>query len=79
MPPQDLRQANTLLGLARNSSMVTGAALGGVLVALVGPGVGLEIDAASFLVAAVLIWLIRTAGLADERVRKSVLRDLATG
>ena len=79
VPPQDLRQANTLLGLARNSSMVTGAALGGVLVALVGPGVGMEIDAASFLVAAVLIWLIRTAGLADERVRKSVLRDLATG
>ncbi|MGC1185361.1 MAG: MFS transporter [Candidatus Dormiibacterota bacterium] len=74
-----LRQANSLLGLARNSSGVAGAALGGVMVALIGPGLGLEIDAASFLAAAVLVYFIRTQSTAPVSARPGVLRELATG
>ncbi|HUY09793.1 MAG TPA: MFS transporter [Candidatus Dormibacteraeota bacterium] len=74
-----LRQANALLGLARNSSGVAGAALGGVLVALIGPGMGLEIDAASFLAAGVLVFFIRVAHAAPVESRGGVLRDLGAG
>jgi MFS family permease len=80
VPTPALRQANSLLGLARNSSGVAGAALGGVLVALIGPGLGLEIDAASYLAAALLIWAIRTSTIEEAaRRRQGVLGDLATG
>lgn len=74
-----LRQANSLLGLARNSSGVAGAALGGVMVALIGPGLGLEIDAASFLAAAVLVYFIHTRATAAAQARPGVLREMATG
>ena len=74
-----LRQANALLGLARNSSGVAGAALGGVLVALIGPGPGLEIDAASYLAAGVLVVLIRVGQTPRVGYRPGVFRDLAAG
>lgn len=77
--PNQLRQANSLLGLARNSSGVAGAALGGVMVALIGPGLGLETDAASFLVAAVLTYFIHTRATASAQPRPGVFRELATG
>lgn len=77
--PQHLRQANSLLGLARNSSGVAGAALGGVLVALLGPGVGLEIDAASYLAAGVLVYFIRVGSPPARDSRPGVFRELATG
>ncbi|HUY25536.1 MAG TPA: MFS transporter [Candidatus Saccharimonadales bacterium] len=74
-----LRQANSLLGLARNSSGVAGAALGGVLVALMGPGVGVEIDAASYLAAGVLVYFIRVGTTPGLESRPGVFRELATG
>ncbi|MGA7173622.1 MAG: MFS transporter [Candidatus Dormiibacterota bacterium] len=74
-----LRQANALLGLARNSSGVAGAALGGVLVALIGPGMGLEIDAASFLAAGLLVFFIRVAHTVPVESRGGVLWDLGAG
>jgi MFS family permease len=74
-----LRQANALLGLARNSSGVAGAALGGVLVALIGPGLGIEVDAASFLAAGALVFFIRVAQTSSVESRPGVLRDLAAG
>jgi MFS family permease len=47
-------QANALDRTGRNTASIGGAALGGVLVGLAGPGWGLAIDAASFAIAAVL-------------------------
>ncbi len=77
--PGHLRQANSLLGLARNSSGVAGAALAGVIVALIGPGLGLEIDAISYLAAAALVYFIRVAPTSAPASRPGVLRELATG
>ena len=54
-----LQQANAILRLGQNASWVAGAALGGLVVAATSPGIGIAVDAASFLVAAVLVAMIR--------------------
>jgi MFS family permease len=58
--PEHLQKANSLIGFARNGSSIFGAAIGGVLVAVIGPGLSIEIDSVSFLVAAVLIALLHS-------------------
>jgi predicted MFS family arabinose efflux permease len=60
---RELQSANALLGLGRNVTIVMGPALAGVLVAGVGPGWGLAIDAVSFLASAACLAPIRL----DER------------
>ena len=53
--PEDQRaQANAISRTGRNSAGIAGAALGGLLVGLAGPGWGLAVDAASFALAAAL-------------------------
>jgi MFS family permease len=54
-----LQQANAILRLGQNASWIGGAALGGLVVAVTSPGVGIAVDAASFLIAAVLLAMIR--------------------
>jgi MFS family permease len=56
---EHLQRANSLIGFARNGASMLGAAIGGGLVAVVGPGVGIEIDSLSFLGAAILIAFLR--------------------
>ena len=75
---QDLQAANALLGVARNSAMMIGAALAGILVATVGAGFTLAIDGLSFGLSALLI-----AGLKPrpqvEPEKASMLEDLRLG
>src|SRR5262249_25082802 len=53
--PEDQRaQANAISRTGRNGSGIAGAALGGLLVGLAGPGLGLLVDAPSFALAAAL-------------------------
>jgi MFS family permease len=59
VPRSMLQSANALLRLGLNSSFIGGAALGGLLVGITSPGVGLACDAASFLFAALLIGFMR--------------------
>ena len=59
VPRSLLQSANALLRLGLNSSFIGGAALGGLVVGVTSPGVGLTCDAASFLLAAVLIGFMR--------------------
>jgi MFS family permease len=59
VPQGVLQQANAILRLGQNASWVCGAALGGLVVAATSPGIGIAVDAASFLVAAVLVAMIR--------------------
>ena len=55
----DLQSANALLRLASNVARIAGAALAGVLVAVVGAGWAMAIDGSTFLVSAVLIAMVR--------------------
>ena len=47
---EHLQQANAMLGLARNTGMVLGPTLAGLLIFVAGPGTAIAIDAATFLV-----------------------------
>jgi MFS family permease len=59
---EDLRtQANAINRLGANAAMILGASVGGLLVAAFGPGWGLAIDSATFLIAGILFGLVRVA------------------
>ena len=76
--PEHLQKANSLIGFARNGSSIFGAAVGGLLVAVVGPGFGIEIDSATFLVAAVLIMSLRSTPTARS-ARTGLFAELRDG
>jgi predicted MFS family arabinose efflux permease len=61
VPVSLVRPANALLRLSTNSALVGGAAVGGVLVAAVGPGWGIAVDAAMFATSGALFSRIRVA------------------
>ncbi len=65
--PERLQQANALQGLSRNMTGVLGPAVGGVLVVVASPGIALAVDAASFLVCAVVLAQIRVAARVREQ------------
>jgi MFS family permease len=82
--PQDVLQpANALLRLGINGAAVLGAALGGILVAVAGPGWGIAVDAVAFALAALLFSRLRvTATRADAAGAHDVVRiwtDLSAG
>jgi MFS family permease len=58
VPDDERQQANALTRLFFNGTMILGASAGGVLIATVGAGWGIAVDAATFLVAAVLFALV---------------------
>lgn len=78
VPKNELQATNALLGIARNSAISGGAALGGVLVATTGPGMTLLIDGISFGFSALLVMFLRP--VPQPRIApQSVLRDLRLG
>jgi predicted MFS family arabinose efflux permease len=78
VPAGQLQPANALMRLSRNSTAILGAAAGGILVAAIGPGWALALDAASFAAATVLIAGIRTV-LAGRVVATTMVADLREG
>ena len=78
VPPTMLQQANAALRLGLNATTVTGAAIGGIIVAATNPGVAIAVDAVSYFVAAIALTAMRLpAGLRMED--SSVLRELRDG
>lgn len=75
---EQLQSANALLGLSRNMAMIFGAALGGILVATVGAGYTILIDAISFGFSAILIYSLKPN---KQEVLKStsIFTDLKLG
>jgi MFS family permease len=76
--PSQLAQANALFRTGRNAASIGGAALGGILTGLAGPGWALAADAATFTVAGAL-----RAGMRFHRLppaqTTSTFRDLRDG
>jgi MFS family permease len=81
VPSELLQSANTLLRLGVNGSSIAGAAVAGILVAAVGPGWGIAVDAATFAVAAAMFSRIRLDAVASRIPKGSsnVLADLRQG
>jgi MFS family permease len=73
----DLPQANAVSGFARSVAMIGGGAVAGVIVGFSGPGIGLAVDAVTFLVGAYL--LARLSLPRIERTASSVPTDLRVG
>jgi MFS family permease len=75
---EDLQSANALIAVSANVANVGGPALAGVLVATLGAGWGLAIDAASFLASAAFLSLMRLDALVPA-VRTGTLSELRAG
>jgi len=75
---EKLHAANALLGTARSGAMALGAAIGGVLVAWVGSGATIAIDAAGFSLAALMIARIDVDARAPA-ASATLLEDLRGG
>ncbi|MGW6913300.1 MFS transporter [Kitasatospora sp. NPDC054939] len=65
VPIGKLQSANALVQLSMNIGSIGGAALAGLLVALVGPGWALLVDAATFLLSAALLTGVRPPARSD--------------
>jgi MFS family permease len=78
VPAEIRKQANALNRLGTNSAAIVGAALGGVLVALIGSGWCLAIDALTFLLSAGCFALVRVAA-APPREHSSTFAELREG
>jgi MFS family permease len=59
VPARMLQNANALLRVGMNASVIGGAALGGLIVAATSPGVGIAVDAGSFFLAALFTAFMR--------------------
>ena len=78
VPDEQLQSANALVSIATNVGFIFGNALGGLLVALVGPGWAIAIDSLSFVLSAALIYSIRHVAKPHDS-GESVLSDLIHG
>jgi MFS family permease len=81
-PRGQLGNANALFGLAASATRIAGPALGGLLVALTGPGVVVAADAASYAVSVLALSLLTIPGgtaAATPAGRRALWRDMAEG
>ena len=64
VPEDELQQANGLLAIARYAAFPLGAAVGGTIVALIGPGTALIVDAGTYAASALLLSQIHVKSIA---------------
>ncbi|WP_240755554.1 MFS transporter [Nocardioides iriomotensis] len=79
VPAELLGSAVALRGLLQTSTAVVGFSLGGVLVAAVGPGWAIAVDAATFAIAATCFSRLQVPHSRPGTARTSLLADLAEG
>ncbi|WKU06795.1 MFS transporter [Micromonospora sp. HUAS LYJ1] len=79
VPAELIQPANAVIRLGMNAGMIGGTALGGLLVAAVGPGWGLAVDAFTFAVAAVAFAGVRVPAARAGDVRTGIVADLREG
>jgi len=80
IPDHLRRQANALARLGLTSASIVGASVGGLLVAGVGPGWGIALDAATFAAAGAFFARIRVPDVRDPAARgASMLHELRVG
>ncbi|MEV4628011.1 MFS transporter [Micromonospora sp. NPDC049523] len=80
VPAQLLQSANALSRLGVNIGSIGGASAGGILVAAVGPGWGIAVDALTFALAGLAFAGVRVAGVRDlSQARRSTWTELREG
>jgi predicted MFS family arabinose efflux permease len=78
VPERLLQQANAVLRLGRNGSVIVGGAAAGFIVAATSPATGIAVDAVTFFAAAALIALMRLPSQV-HLASSNFLADLALG
>ena len=78
VPHTLLRQANALVGIAKQLGMFAGMSRGGVAVGLLGPGWAIAVDAVMFAAAGAAFLFLRVSSVVPAE-RGNVLRDLVEG
>lgn len=73
----ELPQANAVSGFARSIALIGGGVVAGVIVGFTSPGMGLAVDAVTFMLAAVLLTRLTLPRVA--RATTSVVHDLRVG
>jgi predicted MFS family arabinose efflux permease len=79
VPREILQSANGLMSIARYVAFPFGAAVGGTIVATIGPGWALELDAATYAASALLLVRLRLPARARVAAAPSFLRELREG
>ena len=79
VPAAQLQEANALLRLTHSGTNIVGTALGGLLVAAVGPGWALGWDAATYFAGAAVLSLMRVRSSRPAAADTSVLAELRDG
>jgi len=77
--PARLQQANALMGIARYISFPLGAATGGAIVATIGPGTAMLVDAGSYAASALLLFGISVPARARTTVAPNFVQELREG
>jgi MFS family permease len=78
VPVDDRQRANAVNSFTRSGAMIIGAAVGGALVAAIGPGWGLAVDSGTFALAALAFALVPNQPKLNEE-GSSPLADLREG
>jgi len=78
VPDEHLQPANAYMSVAGNGGFIVGTAIGGALVTLVGSGWAILLDAASFMVAGILVFTLRHFSRPHDS-GESPIRDLVDG
>ena len=79
LPAEERQAAFLLIGQATSAVSILGPAVSGVLVATVGPGWALAVDASTYLVAAALLVLVRLPPGDRSNAKPSVIGDFIAG
>ena len=77
VPEEELQQANALLAIARYAAFPLGAAIGGPIVAFVGSGTALVVDAGTYAASALLLSQVKVESIA--RAGAGFFRELKEG
>ena len=79
VPREQLQPANALVSLTRNGLTILGPTIGALLVVTIGPGWALAIDAATWLVSALLLMAIAIPPREPRAESTSTMRELREG
>ena len=74
-----LQEANALMGISENFGWMVGPAVAGILIAVIGPGGTIAIDAGSFLVSAGFLAILHAPPLERTRKPQAFIRELREG
>lgn len=75
---EHLKPANAFISVASNGGLIAGSAIGGILVATIGPGYAIAIDAISFLIPGLIVLTFRGVSQPNQS-GESMVGDLVHG